>query len=94
MDSHEIDSNDITQIPSAVADSLGQHQESSQVKDVGEFSGHVGVRNVASKREGLALREYKYSTSMKTTVPAGGSRTRAIKPQPGDRSRFRPWGYI
>ena len=61
--------------------------DSGNEKQVGRTA-----KRMDSGVEGLAVQGDKYPDTQK--APCGGQGTRSMKPQAGNRSRFRPWGYI
>ena len=67
-------------------------KESSGTKEMGKVVGRYEVTHVTSRSKNLDNQEDKYR--MLQTKPVGWRDTRPMKPQIGDRSRFRQWGYI
>ena len=78
--------------PAVDTSALVPHIESSEKKHMVQGTGRLEAATVTSDLEGPEIQGDK-SPTMRTT-PAGGSQSRPMKPQAGDRSRFRPWGYI
>ena len=64
----------------------------SEAKETGEAAGRYEVAHVTSRSKSPDIPEDKYPILQ--TTPVGWRNTRSMKPQIGDRSRFRPWGYI
>ena len=78
--------------PATNASALVPHVESSAGKQTGQATGGLEAAAVTSSLEGLGTQEEKYTITQ--TRPDGGPKFRSAKRQAGDRSRFRPWGYI
>ena len=68
------------------------HMDPSEEKQTGQATGGSEVAVVTLRSEGLDIQGERHSNSQ--TRPGRGSESRSVKPQAGDRSRFRPWGYI
>lgn len=78
--------------PAANASALVPHVESCAAKQTGQATGGLEATAVTSRLEGLDTQEGEYMITQ--TRPDGGPEFRSAKRQAGDRSRFRPWGYI
>ena len=74
------------------ASALVLQTESSNEKQMGQAANCMEVAAVTSGLEGLDVAGDKYPSTQK--APNGRRGTRSMKPQAGNRSRFRPWGYI
>ena len=74
------------------ASALVLQTESSDEKHMGQAAKCMEVAAVTSGLEGLDVPGDKYPSTQK--APSGGRGSRSMKPQAGNRSRFRPWGYI
>ena len=67
-------------------------KESSEAKEMGEVVSRYEVAHATSRSKSPDIQEDNYPILQMT--PAGWRDTRSMKPQIGDRSRFRQWGYI
>ena len=74
------------------ASALVLHMNFSEEKQMGEATGGLNVVAVTSRLEGLDSQGDKSRTTQ--MMRGGGSESRSLKPRAGDRSRFRPCGYI
>ena len=82
-----------TELGAAVdASPVVSHVEFNKKKQMGQATWKLGVAAVTSRLEGLEIPGDRQPTAK--TTPSGGSGSRSTKSQAGDRSRFRPWGYI
>lgn len=78
--------------PAIDAFTLMPHIESSEEKQINEATGGVELSAVTSRLENRDIQGEEYPTTQ--ARPGEGPESRYMKPQAGDRSRFRPWGYI
>ena len=67
-------------------------KEASEANEMGEVVSRHEVAHATSRSKSPDIQEDKYPILQ--TTPVGWRETRSMKPQIGDRSRFRPWGYI
>ena len=62
------------------------------MKEIGQIVGLYEVAHVSSRSKSPDIQEDNYRIIQ--TTPVGWRDTRSMKSQIGDRSRFRPWGYV
>lgn len=74
------------------ASSLTPSIEPSEEKQIGQAPDGLEMAAVIFRFDGLDTQGDKHPNAQ--TSPGGGPKSRSVKPQAGDRSRFRPWGYI
>ena len=67
-------------------------KKSSEAKEMGEVVGRYEVTHATARSKSPDIQEDKYPILQ--TKPVGWRDICSMKPQIGDRSRFRPWGYI
>ena len=68
------------------------YMDFGEEKETGRADGRLEVPAVTSRLENPDSQGNKHTTTH--TTPGGGRNPHSMKPQVGDRSRFRPWGYI
>ncbi len=78
--------------PAADAPARVPHIELCGEKQTGQATGGLQVAAVNSNLEGRDIEGEEYTST--PTRPGGEPNSRCPKRQAGDRSRFRPWGYI
>ena len=71
---------------------LVSHIETSEKDPMSQATGGPEVKIITSRPEGLDIQGDKNLATQ--TTRGGGPGSRLMKPAAGDRSRFRPWGYI
>ena len=78
--------------PAANASPQVPHIELCGEKQTSQATGGLQVAAINSNLEGRDIEGEEYTST--PTRPGGEPRFRCTKRQAGDRSRFRPWGYI
>lgn len=78
--------------PIVNSSALVSHTETNEKEPMSQATGGPEAKDITSRPEVLDIQGDEYPATQ--TTRGGGSGSRFMKPQAGERSRFRPWGYI